>query len=98
MTGKDILQKLLAQITSGRWIVTVVAAICFVLLTHTLCTLMMAGKVVLEAATYVAIIMAVLNTISMVVTFYFQKNRPDDNGNGNGDTTTTTTTTMIPTK
>jgi len=94
MTGKNILQRLLAQITSGRWIVTVVAAACLIMLTHTLCSLMIAGKIVLEAATYVAIIMAVLNTVQMVVTFYFQKNRPDDNGYDNSDTTTTTTTTI----
>lgn len=90
MTSKDILQKLLAQITSGRWIVTVVAAACFVMLTHTLCSLMIAGKIVLEAATYITVVMAILNTISMVTVFYFQKNRPDPDNNG--DTTTTTTT------
>lgn len=90
MTGKDILQKVLAQITSGRWIVTVAATYCLIKLTQTLCDLMAQGKITLEAATYVAVIMAILNTVGLITTFYFQKNRPDPDHNG--DTTTTTTT------
>jgi len=45
----------------------------------------------MEASTYVAIVMSVLNAIGMVTVFYFQKNRDSQNGdNGdNGDTTTT---------
>jgi hypothetical protein len=89
----DIISKIMAQITSGRWIITVVASYCLIKLTDTLCQLIADGKITLEAATYVAIIMAVLNTIGTIVMYYFNKNRDTQNGeNGNGDTTTTTTT------
>jgi hypothetical protein len=88
MKGLDILSRVLGQITSGRWLITVTAAFCLILLTKTLCTLMEQGKIVLESATYIAIVMSVLNVVSTISIFYFNKPRPD----GNGDTTTTTDT------
>ncbi len=96
-----ICSRFLSQITSGRWLITLAAIYCLIRLTDTLCKLIESGKITLEAATYVAIIMAVLNTVGIIVTFYFNKIRPTDNGNGdsngdsNGDTTTTTTTTLL---
>jgi hypothetical protein len=75
--------KVTKQVTSGRWILTIASTYCLILLTQTLCKLMETGKITLEAATYVAIIMAVLNTISSIVMFYFNKNRPTDDGNSN---------------
>lgn len=99
MKGLDILGKIMAQVTSGRWLITIAATYCLIKLTHTLCDLMSQGKINLEASTYVAIVMSVLNAIGMVTVFYFQKTRPGDgngNGNGNGDiiTDTTATTTL----
>ena len=101
MKAIDIFGLVMRQITSGRWIVTVAATYCLIKLTSTLCVLMAMGKIILEASTYVAIVMSILNTIGTISIFYFNKNRPTDNGNGNGngdngngngDTTTTTTT------
>ena len=89
----DIVSKVAAQITSGRWIITIAATYCLIKLTETLCVLIKDGKITLESATYVAIIMAILNTVSSIVMFYFNKDRPTTNGNGNGDTTDTTTVT-----
>lgn len=91
MKAIDIIGRVLAQITSGRWLITIAATYCLIVLTKTLCTLMIAGKITMEASTYVAIVMSVLNAIGMVTVFYFQKNRDVQNGD-NGDTTTTTDT------
>jgi len=92
MKFEDIFGIIVKQITSGRWLITMASAWCFIMLTRTLCNLMEQGKITLEASTYVAIVMSILNTIAAISMFYFQKNR-DNNGNGdNGDTTTTTTT------
>jgi hypothetical protein len=96
MKGLDILSRVMGQITSGRWLITIASAWCFILLTRTLCSLMEQGKITLEASTYVAIVMSILNTVGMVTVFYFQKQRPDINGNG--DSETITTTTLPPTK
>ena len=96
----DIVSKVMAQVFSGRWLITVAAIYCLSLLAKTLCILMEQGKITLEASTYVAIVMSILNTVSTIVIFYFQKNRSVDNSNGNGDTNgdngsaTTTTTTV----
>ena len=90
----DIISKVMSQVTSGRWIITIVASYCLVKLTDTLCKLIESGKITLEAATYVAIIMAVLNTIGTIVMYYFNKTRPTDNGNADDGLTTTTTTTL----
>jgi len=98
MKISDILGKFLAQITSGRWLITMAATYCLIKLTQTLCALMAQGLITLEAATYVAIVMSVLNTIGMVTVFYFQKSRNGEevsNGNGEEAVTTTTTTTII---
>lgn len=96
----NVHKRVMAQITSGRWIITVAATYCLIKLTNTLCCLMEQGEIVLEAATYVAIIMAVLNTVGMIVTFYFQKPRiAEDNDKENGEEgITTTTTTLMPKK
>jgi hypothetical protein len=88
MKGLDIVGRVLGQFTSGRWLVTLAAAYCFILLTRTLCWMMEQGKITLEASTYVAIVMSILNTVGMVTVFYFQKQRPDINGNGDSETTT----------
>lgn len=102
MSVIDIVSRFLSQVTSGRWLLTLGVIYCLTKLTDTLCTLMKEGKVTLETATYVAIVMSILNTVGMVAIFYFQKTRPGDgNGNGNGDgvtdiTTTDTTTTLPP--
>jgi len=105
MQTSDIVGRIMSQITSGRWIITVAATFCLIKLTLTLCTLMVIGKIILETSTFVAIVMSVLNTVGMVTVFYFNKPRlnGDGNGNGNGDNgngdngngdTTTTTTTL----
>ena len=95
----EITGRIMAQITSGRWIITIAAVYCLGLLTKTLCTLMTEGKITLEASTYVAIIMSILQTVGTIVIFYFQKNRPADSGdNGNSDNSDTTTTTTLPPK
>jgi hypothetical protein len=82
MKAIDIIGRVLAQITSGRWLITIAATYCLIVLTKTLCTLMEQGKLVLETATYVAVVMSVLNVISTISIFYFNKSRPDTNGNG----------------
>ena len=79
MKNSDIFGRIMAQVTSGRWLITVASIYCLVVLTKTLCALMANGKVTLETATYVAIVMSILNTVGMVTVFYFQKNRPDPN-------------------
>ena len=89
MKGLDILSRVLGQVTSGRWLITVTAAFCLILLTKTLCTLMEQGKIVLESATYIAIVMSVLNVVSTISIFYFNRPRPAED---NGGTTTTTDT------
>jgi hypothetical protein len=93
MKASDILGRIIAQVSSGRWIITVTAAICLMWLTKTLCFLMEQGIIELEASTYIAIVMSVLNTISLVTVFYFQKPRADES---NGDLITTSTTTLSP--
>lgn len=75
--------RVVGQITSGRWLLTVASAVALLKLTWTICRLMEEGKITLETATYVAICMSVLNTIGLVTVFYFNKSREND-GNGNG--------------
>lgn len=87
MKFMDILNRVMAQVTSGRWLITVTAAFCLVLLTKTLCALMIEGKVLLESSTYVAIVMSILNVIGTISVFYFQKPRIAEDSNG--ETTTT---------
>lgn len=107
----DIFNKVFTQIFSGRWLITVGAIYCLVKLTATLCEQIKADKIIMEASTWVAIIMAILNTVASIVMFYFSKNRPQDalsgnvNVSGNGDvaidvppTTITDTTTTLPPK
>ena len=89
MKTSDIVSRVIAQMTSGRWIITVAATVCLVWLTKTLCVLMEQGKITLENSTYVAIVMSVLNMIGTISIFYFQKPRSDEI---NGDLTTSTTT------
>jgi len=91
MKISGIINRVIAQVTSGRWIITVAATVCLVKLAWTLCDLMISGKVTLETATYVAIIMSILNTIGTITVFYFNKPRSDES---NGDIITTTTTTL----
>jgi hypothetical protein len=100
MKFSDMIGRVLAQISSGRWIITVAATACLMKLSWTLCDLMTSGKVTLETATYVAICMSILNTIGTITVFYFNKPRTDDGGNGNGDVPviTDSTTTLPPAK
>lgn len=93
MKTSDIFARVIAQVTSGRWIITVTAAVCLMWLTQTLCSLMGQGKIELENSTYVAIVMSVLNMIGTISIFYFQKPRSDEI---NGDLVTTSTTTLPP--
>jgi len=93
MKTSVIIARIIAKVTSGRWLITMAAVVCLIKLSWTLCDLMMRGEVKLEAATYVAIVMGILNTIGMVTVFYFQKNRTDD---GNGEMWLTNTTTTLP--
>jgi hypothetical protein len=95
MKTSDIIGRVIAQVTSGRWIITVAATACLLWLTKTLCCLMEQGKIQLEPSTYIAIVMSVLNMIGTISIFYFQKPRIDES---NGDTITTSTTTLPPLK
>lgn len=86
MKISDIIGRVLSQVTSGRWLITIAATYCLITLTRTLCNLMTQGSITLESSTYVAIVMSVLNSIGMVTVFYFQKNRNTEDINvNNGD-------------
>ena len=50
----DIISQIMAQVFSGRWLITMAAIYCLSLLAKTLCALMEQGKISLEASTYVA--------------------------------------------
>jgi Na+/phosphate symporter len=88
----DIFIRVIRQVTSGRWIITMAGAFCLIILTKTLCALMIAGKITLETSTSVAVIMSILNLVGTVSIFYFNKDRTTLDDNGNDETTTTTTT------
>ena len=97
MKISNIFGRVITKITSGRWLVTMAATICLVMLTKTLCWLMVQGKITLEASTYVAVVMSVLNTIGAITMFYFQRDRNYNKLIDNSDLTlTTTTTTLLP--
>jgi len=100
MVIMDILNRLLAKISSGRWIITVVSIYCLLTLTKTVCSLMESGQIVFESSTYIAIIMSVLNTVGLITAFYFNKSRPTDTVNCNAGCNSiyTTTTTTLPPK
>jgi len=84
MNISEMFSRVLGQITSGRWIITIAAAYCLIILAKTLCALMLEGKMELDTATYVAIVMAILNTIGLVTVFYFNKPRANEDTTING--------------
>ena len=85
MENKKWYEIILSQVSSGRWILTVVVAIAFLILVNAYVKFGADKSISSDAITAIT---------SMVFTFYFLKNRTD-NGNGtNGNGTTTTTTTL----
>jgi hypothetical protein len=103
MTLSDAFAKLInaiaefiIKIQGGRFILTVVGAICFYLFVSMVCNILQIKMMELTINDITAILNPIITPIILVIsnvfTFYFLKGPDGNNGNGNRHDTTTTTT------
>lgn len=74
---------ILNKIVSGRFLLTIVAGICFLMLANTLCTILLSKIKILKISDITSILTTMLLIISNVFTFYFLKSnlRNEDTSN-----------------
>jgi len=73
---------IICKILSGRFLLTISAAICFILLVVTLCTLLIKKAVEIDVAQIILLVTNLALIIQNVFSNYFNKKRDIENGNG----------------
>jgi hypothetical protein len=70
----------LAKLLSGKFILTIVGAICFYLFSDTVCDILIAKQQELKASEMISILSTLLVVVSNIFTFYFVRKSISGNG------------------